>query len=156
MTFLSPSQASGSPQYDGGRGGFLLPCVLFENLSVCLSGPSIQVLGWEGNPSSQFLFNYTTCGSQLHLSTMCVSGMEVRPWGLSTKHPCPQPSWRPCYLFSRLKLHTYTQTPSPPTLVLIFSLFGQSMFLHCSISPWGTGLAGMHARHGAFTSVLEI
>lgn len=87
MTFLSPSQASGSPQYDGGRGGFLLPCVLFENLRVCLSGPSIQVLGWEGNLSSQFLFNYTTCGSQLHLSTMCVSGMEVRPWGLSTPAP---------------------------------------------------------------------
>lgn len=113
VTFLSPSQASGSPQYDGGRGGFLLPCVLFENLRVCLSGPSIQVLGWEGNLSSQFLFNYTTCGSQLHLSTMCVSGMEVRPWGLSTKHPCPQPSWRPCYFFSRLKLHTYTQPPPP-------------------------------------------
>lgn len=143
MTFLSPSQASGSPQYDGGRGGFLLPCVLFENLRVCLSGPSIQVLGWEGNPSSQFLFNYTTCGSQLHLSTMCVSGMEVRPWGLSTKHPCPQPSWRPCYLFSRLKLHTHTQTPPlhPGSYLLLVWTEYVSPLLYLPMGHWFCGHA---------------
>lgn len=82
VTFLSPSQASGS------LGMMEAEAVSFSRVYYLKISTSIFLVTlfrcWAGRkPIFTIFIYYTTCGSQLHLSTMCVSGMELRPWGLS-------------------------------------------------------------------------